>query len=411
MIGYPPTGVGTNSGYVARPPVTGFGRGGAYGGGTTGGMVAPRPGEPGEYGTTGGWPRSPIPGRPSIRPVGSGPFPNPQYPGTGRYDPNRGVPPGGQSIVAPGPGQPGEYGTRGGIPGRPNIPGQYGGMGLPRQSVTAPAGGAYGNPARGGYIPNSTGPGDRRYYDQSRNDLMSRYDTGAGGLQGQYDDRVKSLSDMLKGYGNQELADARQRGQNLDSQIQGSMTGRGLSGTTLAGAGSAMAAANMQGDLSRINERLQGQKVGLAERTTGDALGFGERAFQGGIGLGQQNIRDSRGDMENDRNFSEGQFQGDRAFGRGTYEDDRNFGQGVFEDARNFGNQNYNMDRAFDYNRGQDQQANAFRDRTFNYQQYLDQLNRGDRIGQNRLDFMERRNDGPDIQQLLELLMQQGQMA
>lgn len=324
-------------------------------------------------------------------------------------------------------------GWMGGQPGYPRttpvlhsqeMPGLPGNVATPRTNATP--GGNYGDPNRGGFIPYGTmsqggqmpqgqnpnypgGNGDRRYYDQARNDLMSRYDTQSGGLQKQYDRRVADLNKMLKGYGNQELADARQQGTNLTNQITGNLTGRGLSGTTLGAAGQAMGATNMQNNLSRINERLQGQKVGLAERTTGDALGFGERAFQGGIGLGQQNIRDSRGDYENDRNFGESQFTGDRAFGRGTYEDDRNFNRGVYENDRNFGNQNFNMDRAFDYNRSRDATEDSFRNRGFNYQQYMDQLNRSDSITRDKLGFMERRNDsGPDIQTLLALMQQMG---
>lgn len=329
-----------------------------------------------------------------------------------------------------------------GVPGQEMSGG--GRSGLYNQNPnTAQRGQMYGDPARGGYIPYGTqqqggynpnagvpaggqsfsggqgqnpnypgGNGDRRYYDQARNDLMGRYDQQSGGLQGQYDKRIKDLSAMLKGYGNQELSDARQQGTNLTNQIAGSLTGRGLSGTTLMSAGQAMGATNMQNNLSRINERLQGQKVGLAERTTGDALGFGERAFQGGIGLGQQNIRDSRGDYENDRNFGEAQFTGDRAFGRGNYENDRNFNRGIYEDDRNFGNRNFEVDREFQQRKGESDRDFAMRRQLMQQDQQRYGQNRNDNLALEQLRFMERRNDTyPSLDQMYQLFGQAGQYA
>lgn len=326
------------------------------------------------------------------------------------------VPPGQTGGFVP-PGTPQRGGSGGILPGAPNGTGLS--QGGAYQRFQQGTGGAYTRPqgtpfgstgAQGGYMAPNSGPGDRRYYDQGRNDLMARHDQGAAGLQAGYDQRSKDLSGMLEGYGNQELKDARQSGQNMISGLQQDATSRGLSGTTVRGANTAMGWSNMQNDLGRINERLQGQKVGLAERTTGDALGFGERAFQGGVGLGQQNLRDSRGDFESDRSFGEGQFQSDRNFGRGTYEDDRNFNRGTYEDDRNFGNRNFESDRDFGYQQNLDNRNLSFRDRNFDYQRYMDSLNRDDRLKLEQLGFMERRNDGyPDLGMLAQMMQGQGQ--
>ena len=61
---------------------------------------------------------------------------------------------------------------------------------------------------------------------------------------------------------------------------------------------------------------------------------------------------------------------------------------------------------------GQDALNNSYRDRTFNYQQYMDSLNRGDRLALEKLRFMENRNDSyPDLGMLLQLMQGQGQYA
>ena len=188
--------------------------------------------------------------------------------------------------------------------------------------------------------------GDRRYYDQQRNNLAQTYSDQSGALQKQFDNRTKKIMSMLNGYGNQQLADARQAGQNLQSNVLGGMANRGLSGTTLMQAGQTMADTATQNNVNRINEQLQNQKTNLMTGLTSDALGFGERAMNNGMQLGQQNIRDSRGDYENDRNFGEQQFQNDRQFGYDQYRDARNFNRGIYEDDRNFQNSNYEIGRA-----------------------------------------------------------------
>lgn len=296
-----------------------------------------------------------------------------------------------------------------------------GGFVPPTRTSPQGVGGAYGNYAQNNYgkmtsgnaAPSAGGispTGNRRYYDQQRGDLASQYDQRSQALQGQFDKRYKSLMGMLNGYGNQQLADARQSGQNMQSSVLGDMSARGLSGTTVLDAGRMMANTNTQNNINRINEQLQNQKTGLATQLTGDALGYGERALNDYVGLGQANIRDSRNNYEDDRNFGEGQFQSDRNFGYDAYRDQRNFNRGAYEDDRNFGNRNYESDRNFDYQRQQDSQNNSWRDRTFGYQQYRDEQNRNDEWQRDRLRFMEGRNDQyPDMQSYLAMLQQYGQ--
>lgn len=266
-----------------------------------------------------------------------------------------------------------------------------------------------------------SGTGDRRMYDDARNNLMQQTDQRSNALQGAYGQRYDSLMGMLQGLGTQEKKDAQQRGQNMQSQVQGSMAARGLSGTTLQDAGRTMVNNGTEAEMNRINERLQGQALGLGTQLSGDALGYGERALGQYAGMGQQNIRDSRGDYQDDRNFGEGQYRNDRDFGFNQYQDNRNFNQGVFQDARNFADSNFSEDRNFDYNRSQDQWQQGMQERQYNdsqnrynqqfgYQQRMDDLGRMDRLGLERLGFQERRNDTyPDMGQMIDQYSQYGQ--
>lgn len=329
---------------------------------------------------------------------------SPRSPGTGGF-----VPPGQTGGFVP-PGQTGGFVP----PGTQPQGGAYqrfqqgaGASMAPRAGASTPFG---STGAQGGYMAPSTGPGDRRYYDQQRNNLMARYDQGSGNLMNQYQERVGNLQDMMKGYGNQQRKDALQRGQNLGSSIQANFTNRGLSGTTLSGAGSVMAANATGNELGRINESLQDRMTGLAERTTGDALGYNERALGGAMNLGQANTRDSRGDMESDRAFGEGQFQSDRAFGRGSYEDDRNFNRGSYEDDRNFGNRNFESDRDFEQRKGESDREYSMRRQMMMDDRNRYDTNRGDRLALEKLGFMERRNDSYPNLDALYAMMQEGGM-
>jgi len=248
-------------------------------------------------------------------------------------------------------------------------------------------------PGMGGYLGQSSGPGDRRYYDEQRNNLMAGYDQRSGGLTKAYEDRYKNIMGMAKGIGTQQVKDAQQQGRNMQSEVLGNMAARGLSGTTVLPSMGMAAQRNTNDNVNRIQDQNARLQTGLAQGLSGDTLGYRRGMESERMGYGAANLRDSRGDFESDRGFGEGQFQTDRAFGRNSYEDDRNFNRGVYMDDRNFSNRNFESDRDFQQRRGESDRDYAMRVQAMQSQDQWRNTDRNDRLALERLDFMERRND------------------
>lgn len=126
--------------------------------------------------------------------------------------------------------------------------------------------------------------------EQRYNDILSQYmqrqENMTGIQSGQTDDvlngyenRYQRGMNNLQGLGDQEKRDTSQRYTNLAAQNQQDLTSRGLTGTTILPTMRQGVAREESDALSRVNERLQRERLGYDASLSGDALSAQERMY------------------------------------------------------------------------------------------------------------------------------------
>lgn len=94
-----------------------------------------------------------------------------------------------------------------------------------------------------------------------------------------YENRYQRGMENLQGLGDQEKADTSQRYKNLASQNTQDMVSRGLTGTTIMPTMRQGIAREESDALSRVNERLQRERLNYDASLSGDALSAQERQY------------------------------------------------------------------------------------------------------------------------------------
>lgn len=133
--------------------------------------------------------------------------------------------------------------------------------------------------------------------DRGAQDLTGRYDTnfqkllqqsnqGYSGLEGRYKTREADILGQLEGLGAQERKDIERAFADLEAQQLGALNERGLAGSTVVGSVQGGLRERKGDELSRLNERLQNQRMNAMAGLSADTLGAAERGQQTGTQLG-----------------------------------------------------------------------------------------------------------------------------
>lgn len=120
------------------------------------------------------------------------------------------------------------------------------------------------------------------YQDRSNNYLQQQAGVTDDVLTG-YENRYQRGMDLLSGLGTQEKRDIDESYQKLGAVNQQDMVNRGLTGTTIMPTMRAGVERERQDALSRVNERLQREKLMTDAGLSGDALGAQERMYGQGL--------------------------------------------------------------------------------------------------------------------------------
>lgn len=156
-------------------------------------------------------------------------------------------------------------------------------------------GGQYGTLGGGGSLPQSyldAYNSARAANEQRYRDILSGYQTrynnynqGAAGLRDDvltgYESRYQRGLGNLEGLGAQEKDDILRQYGELGAANQQDMVNRGLTGTTIMPTMRQGIMREQQNALSRVNERLQNQRLAIDASLSGDALSAQERLGQG----------------------------------------------------------------------------------------------------------------------------------
>jgi len=136
-----------------------------------------------------------------------------------------------------------------------------------------------------------------RLGEERKTDLLGEYGRGAAdirsefarettGLLGRAERRYETGMGMMEGMGEQEKKDIREEYGGEQGRMQAELTGRGLSGTTIAPSMRAGLLREQTGAIGRLEERIRQQKLGMHQALSGDVVSLAAQRSQLGTAIG-----------------------------------------------------------------------------------------------------------------------------